>query len=243
MLSLISHLSFATKVVPEGRPFLHRMINLASTQKCLNSHIRENSEFRSDLSRWHLILDGWNGISCLQTHTNASPDHTFYTDASGTWGCGATEPPQWFHLQWPPAWSCFPITTKELLPIIVAVAVWGRRWAKKHILCRCDNMAVVHILHTHSSKDHVISFLLRSLHFFLAHWDIQLMASHIPGKLNKLADALSCNHMQVFHREAPTADQRDSHVPSVLQEMLITRRPDWTSQAWESCLKSLWNMV
>ena len=41
------------------------------------------------------------------------------------------------------------------------------------------------------------------------------------GKPNKLADALSCNHMQVFQGEAPTADQLDSHIPSVLQEMLL----------------------
>ena len=144
------------------------MIDLSSTQRCLENHIRLNTEFRSDLSWWHLFLDGWNGVSCLQTHTYALPDHTFYTDTSGTWGCGATEPPHWFQLKWPPSWSKFSIATKELQPIVVAIAVWGTRWSKKHVLCRCDNTAVVNILHTRSSKDYMITFLLRSLHFFLA---------------------------------------------------------------------------
>ena len=137
------------------------------------------------------ISEGWNGVSCLQTHTKAPPDVTFYTDASGNWGCAAVELPYWFHLQWPQSWLQNSIAIKELLPIVMAVAIWGRRWAKKHVLCRCDNMAVVNILHSRSSKDPIIMHLLRSLHFFLAHWEIHLTASHIPGKLNTLADALS----------------------------------------------------
>ena len=36
LLSLIGHLAYATKVIPEGRPFLRRMINLASSFKHLS---------------------------------------------------------------------------------------------------------------------------------------------------------------------------------------------------------------
>ena len=232
------------KLFQKAEPSLCWMIDLSSTQRCLNSHIHLNTElFISDLRWWHLFLDGWNGVSCLQTHTYALSDHTFYTDASGTWGCGATETPHWFQLKRSPSWSNFSIATKELLPIVGAIAVWGTCWSKKHVLCRCDNMAAVNILHTHSNKDYVIAFLLRSLHFFLVQWDIRPIATHIPSKHNTLADALSCNHMQVFHKEAPTADQLGSHIPLVLQEMLISLRPDWSSQAWESRLKNFLSMV
>ena len=128
LLSLIGHLAYASKVVLEGRPFLRRMIDLASSRKLLDHPLRLNTQFRSDLLWWHLFLEDWNGVSCLQIHTNASPDITLYTDASGSWGCAAAQLPHWFQLQWPTSHSDLPIATKELLPIVMAVAIWGRRW-------------------------------------------------------------------------------------------------------------------
>ena len=32
--------------------------------------------------------------------------------------------------------------TKELFPIVLAVAVWGQAWSHKHLTIHCDNMAV-----------------------------------------------------------------------------------------------------
>ena len=146
LLSLIGHLTYASKVVPQGRPFVCRMIDLAATHKLLDHPIRLNQDFRSDLLWWHLFLDTWNGVSCLQSHIKSPPNITLYTDASGNWGCGAIEPPFWFQYQWPESWFDHSIATKELLPIVMAIAIWGRRWSKKHVSCRCDNMAVVNIL-------------------------------------------------------------------------------------------------
>ena len=82
--------------------------------------------------------------------------------------------------------------------------------------------------------------LLRSLHFFLAHWEIRLTASHIPGKFNTLADALSCNHMQIFNMQAPAATHNP---PTVLLETLVTQQPDWCSEAWKLKLKILLTMA
>ena len=47
------------------------------------------------------------------------------------WGCGAFNSlvkAAWFQLQWPESWSSVHIKAKELVPIIIAVAVWGRQW-------------------------------------------------------------------------------------------------------------------
>ena len=169
LLSLIGHLAYAAKVVPKGRPFFRRVINLASSFKHLDHPVRLNAEFKSDLMWWHTFLHTWNGVSCLHTHTRSPPDAEFYTDAYGMWGCGAFHHPHWFQLQWSEPWSNYPITIKGLLPIVLAVAIWGQQWAGKHIMCRCDNMAVVNILYSHTSKDNAIMHLVRSLHFFLAH--------------------------------------------------------------------------
>ena len=36
-----------------------------------------------------------------------------------------------------------PIAAKEILPIIMAVAVWENQWVGKVVECKCDNEAIV----------------------------------------------------------------------------------------------------
>ncbi len=38
------------------------------------------------------------------------------------------------------------IMVKELVPIVVAAAVWGARWSGHAVLAQSDNMAVVEVL-------------------------------------------------------------------------------------------------
>ena len=89
LLSLIGHLARACKVVPPGRTFLRRIINLSCVPKDLDHWVRLNAEFQSDVQWWHLFLEKWNGISCLHTHIPSKEDVIVATDASGSWGCGA----------------------------------------------------------------------------------------------------------------------------------------------------------
>ena len=47
---------------------------------------------------------------------------------SGSWGCGAfTSSGEWFQVVWPDSWSSVHITVKELLPIVIGVALWGKQ--------------------------------------------------------------------------------------------------------------------
>ncbi len=65
------------------------------------------------------------------------------SDASGSWGCGAFSfEVNWFQLKLPESWKMIHITVKELLPIVLGVAVWGDEWRGKTIKCWCDNAAV-----------------------------------------------------------------------------------------------------
>ena len=73
--------------------------------------------------------------------------------ALGTWGCGAYCLAAWLQYQWPPGLKDQHITVKELLPIVIAIAILGAEWANKSILCHCDNEAVVHIINSGTSKD------------------------------------------------------------------------------------------
>ena len=69
--------------------------------------------------------------------------------------------------------------------------MWGQKWVKSNVLALCDNMAVVEITKTHTSKNPSIMHLLWCHHFFTAKWDICLKAEHIPGVSNTVADAIS----------------------------------------------------
>ncbi len=132
MLSLIGELAHACKVVTPG---LRRMIDLAHSRESLDHWIRLNEEFKSDLYWWHLYLSQWNGVSLLASHILREPDFTLFTDASGNWGCGGQE---WFQCAWSEKWASVNITTKELVPIVIAIAIWGQQWAGSHILVRSE---------------------------------------------------------------------------------------------------------
>ena len=65
LLSLIGKLSFACKVLPAGRIFLRRMIDLSTTVKELHHHIYLSQDFAKDLQWWRQILPGWSGSAII----------------------------------------------------------------------------------------------------------------------------------------------------------------------------------
>ena len=245
LLSLIGKLAHACKVVPPGRTFLRRMIDTSTKDRDPNHWIRLNKEFRSDLAWWVQFLQNWNGRSMMEVHNpNWHPDVEFSSDASGSWGCGAVWEDRWLQLAWHGTWSDVYIATKELLPIVLACAVWGPHWQHKCVQVYCDNMAVVNILYTQTSKDARIMHLLRCLHFFCASYDLRLRASHIKGVLNTAADAISRNLPQVFSQVCPGANKSPTPTPPQLWSLLVTSQPDWLSPTWrqllDTSLKAAW---
>ena len=65
LLSLIGKLYFAAKVIPAGRIFLRRLIDLSTSVKKLHHHITLTAGARADIHRWHDFLPGWNGVSLM----------------------------------------------------------------------------------------------------------------------------------------------------------------------------------
>ena len=149
------------------------------------------------------------------------------SDASGGWGCGAfNSANQRFQAQWPKCWSSVHIMVEELVPIVVACALWGNQWKGATVLCRCDNTAVVSIVNSGSSKDALAMHLMQSLFFITAVNGISLYAQHIPGKHNSAADALSCNHLSLFHQQVPLANFHPTPISHELWKILVLSQPD-----------------
>ncbi len=85
--SLIGSLHHVTKVVPPGRTFLRRMIDLLCAFRSPSRPIRLNREFRRDLAWWLDFLQSWNGVSFFRMPSVCSfPDLFVASDSSGAIG-------------------------------------------------------------------------------------------------------------------------------------------------------------
>ena len=119
-----------------------------------------------------------------------------YSDASGSYGCGAfAEGVGWFKVEWPEDWLKVGISAKKLVPVVVASAIWGKLWAGKHICFHADNMAVVAVLNSRTAKDPILMHSLRCFSFYSAYFRLHFSAVHIPGVMNTAANALSRNNL------------------------------------------------
>ena len=81
--SLIGTLNFACKVVPPGRPFLQRMIDLTGNVSQSHHHIKLGSGVFKDLTLWQLFISDWNGTNFfLSTSWVDSDSLLLHVDAS-----------------------------------------------------------------------------------------------------------------------------------------------------------------
>ena len=240
LLSLIGQLQHACKVVRAGRSFLRRMIDLSTVASKLHHRIRLSRGFQSDLHWWDTFLVRWNGVSMMRSLHRSTPVAIQTSDASGGWGCGAfTNGGEWFQVTWPESWSAIHITVKELVPIVVACAIWGQEWQGSSVRCRCDNAAVVAIVRSGSSKHPLAMHLLRCLSFFVAVFQLYLDTVHLPGRCNEAADALSRSNLPLFTQLTANARQMATPIPDVLLNGLIRMTPDWSSPQWTAALRSI----
>jgi hypothetical protein len=106
----------------------------------------------------------WNGVSFLPPPSQLEAVD-LASDASGSWGCGAWHGTRWFQIQWDERALALPIVVKELVPIVMATAMWRPLWDNKLVRCHCDNQAVVACLRSRTSKQKHSMHMLRALAF------------------------------------------------------------------------------
>ena len=117
---------------------------------------------------------------------------------------------QWLQYKWPQTNSFrdLPITQKEVLPVVLACAVWGEQWSSQMVQAYCVNEAAVSVLNSGYSRDPQIMHLLRCLFFIKAHFQIEVRVSHIPRAKNVQANAISHDLLSVFFSQVPAANPR-----------------------------------
>ena len=232
LLSLIGVLHHASKAVRQGRSFIRRLITLSTVVKKLDNFVRLNISARSDILWWSVFASQWNGTSMLVQFDRANPQVMVTSDASGTWGCGAYESGRWLQFKWPPNMKASHISVREMIPVVMSAALWGRHWLGKSVCFRSDNSAVVALVNSGCSRDHSLMHLMRCLAFITAKYNFVVSSAHIKGAHNDLADALSRNNKAYFLSCYPQAQASPTTVPQELVELLVTTQPDWISPHW-----------
>ena len=220
LLSLIGSLSFAAKVIPAGRIFFRRLIDLSTSVKKLHHRIKLNSSARADIQWWLDFLPTWNGIGLmLQTDWEEAADLSLCTDAAGALGFGAYFQGAWIMGTWPPNQRGHSIQWKELFAIVAAAATWGPSWQRKKIRVYCDNLSVVQIWQAKNPRDRPLAALCRTLFFVAAKNHFNISIHHLPGINNPIADALSRQQVQRFKKLVPEAEPSSTPTPAWLTKL------------------------
>ena len=225
--SLVGHLSHVATVLRQGRVFLrHSYIALASARS-RQQFVHINEIIRADLLWWEYFLQHWNGRMFFRRR---DPSFHVFTDASGSYGCGGYFAPNWFSLQWPSSWADSTISVKELVPVVLAAALWGMHWRGLNVCFHSDNSAVVAMLSKWSAGPLSAHHLVRCLYFYSAFYRFDFAAEHISGVSNVVADALSRNNVHLFPSLLSQAYR--SRIPLPILDLLIYRQPHWGSNDW-----------
>ena len=227
----------AATIFPLGKAFLNALFATKAAIK-LGQIGRLNLAAHSELAWWDLLLEHWPGSSVHQFLLLKQPDQHIFTDAAGSWGCGAWSAPYWFQVQCNSDWSLPMIALKELLSVVVAVAIWGNNYRGRVILCLCDNAAAVSQINWLHARDPQASHMLRCLAYLQALYDCRLRAVHIASPQNTGADHLSHNRVTSFCRLHPQASPTPSQVPPALVRQITQQAPDWTFFCWRETFKA-----
>ena len=128
-------------------------------------------------------------------------------------------------LQWPYKWNnteiLKDITYLELIPIALAVFLWGNIMKNKKVLFFSDNEAVVCILNNKTSKSERVMSLPRRIVYWTLVSNILLKSKHLPSVDNSIADSLSRGQVKRFRQLAPMAEEFPTAIPIEFWNLLL----------------------
>jgi hypothetical protein len=211
MLSLLGHLNFACRVVYHGRTFISGLIKASTGVKELHHTVFISQSCKEDLYMWDRLLGQWNGVSMFLVEGQVTNiDLAIFTDSSSTIGFGGynREKEEAFLDTWrnhPVPVTPDAMTYRELYPIVISSAVWGKQWERKHIKFMCDNEGTVAILKKGRSRCENVNKLMRQLAIVATVCNFTFTAQWLSTKVNEQADALSRGNISLFQTLTPQA--------------------------------------
>ena len=147
-----------------------------------------------------------------------------FTDSSESGGA-AHHQDHWFMLHWPAPMIQTPdasMTWLELIPVVVALLVWGAAWHGHRIRLHCDNMGVIAVWRRGWSRNPLIMDLIRHLSFLCARHRCHLDMVYVASRSNTLADALSRDRLDTARRVHPALHPAPTPIPDAVYRYLAS---------------------
>ena len=216
LLSLVGSLAFAAKLVPPGRTFTRRLIDLSMCTRSLSAQLTLTPAAQADITWWQTYLPTWNGRTLIPDLSwTKSPEFELFTDAAGLHGFGTYFQGRWCHGHWTQEQAGLSLTWKELFPIALSCRLWGHLLTQRKLLVHCDNASVVAVMASGTSRDPYVAQLVRDVFFSAAKYQFVIFVQHLLGTSNVVADSLSRFQMEKFRRLAPDADSKPTPSPNL----------------------------
>lgn len=207
--SLVGHLNFTCKAVALGSAFLWHFCDAMKGMSKLHHKRRVMTTMWANLAVWLTFLKEFNGISFWREELLLGVEFQVHSDASGSRGFGVYFRGRWCTGQRPDSWHSAGITSDltflKLFPIVGALWLWGHLWANLVVTFWCDNLAVVHILNSLSSRPERVMHLVHAFTLRCLRLNVLFKARHVPELENELVDNVSRNQMERFRSLAPQA--------------------------------------
>ena len=212
--SLTGMLNFACGVIAPARAFSRRLYDLEVGLSKPHHHAKITKQVKQDLAIWQIFLQTYNRKSFfLDFRFLSQTVLRLFTDASTTIGYGGYFGSRWFSGVWSSQCSKLNIAVLEIYPILIALRLFSPSLRNKCIILMSDNMAVVHVLNSFSSKDPHIMAVLRQIVLLCMSSNILIRSQHCPGHINVLADLLSRSQEEKALRLYPHLERHPTPVP------------------------------
>ena len=225
--SLVGKLNFFGQAVRSSRAFLRRFYDAMIPLKKPFHLLRLSLELKQDMQLWLKFLSEFNGVTYIPENKWFDSDCLqLFTDASGSanLGCGCYLAGKWSYFQWPRAWLGTEImkdvTFLEMVPVLLAVHLWGNKMKKKNILFHIDNEALVNVINRQSCRSKRLMILVRDFVLLAMKLDCWFKSAHILTKCNGIADAISRMQWTRLRMLAPEAEEKPEPVPVQFQYLI-----------------------
>ena len=191
--SLAGKLNWAAGVVYGGRVFLRRIFDAIAPLIAANHKCVLTQAVRDDIQWWDRFMSSFNGTSLILDSVSIT---TVYTDACDAAAGGYCEG-DWFYCNWStdyPQMEDSHINVKEFCAVVLSAQRWCHQWANKRVLVRSDNMTTVSGVNRGTTRSPLIMTLIRYMFWLSAVYNFRIVALHVPGSDNVIADKISRLH-------------------------------------------------
>ena len=224
---LLGKLHFVCKCVRQGRVFVSQLQNLLrEISKC--GVVCVSEEDRADIRWFERFLLEYDKVTLIPAAKWSEPD-IFMTDACRA-SCGSVCGNEYFRSEFLAKMSqtTLPISTLEMLTVVLAVRIWGHQMGRVKIRVYCYNDATVQVISSGKMRDAFMQHCLREVCYLIAKVQYVVWAVHLPGVQNRLPNlwsrwSLSAQVQDKFHELTAHCDMVQVYV----NEQLFEFSHDW----------------